>query len=60
MSCALFYKHLPFVVSVRNAPGLFCQGCARSVPITPAPPYPPWYFPQGVRNRVKTGELSFC
>src|SRR5260370_38962310 len=33
---------LPLADNVRNAPGLICQGCARSVAI-PGPP-PPWFF----------------
>src|SRR5260370_24813204 len=36
----LFYTQLPKFCSVRDAPGPFCQGCARSVPTswdTPTP-----------------------
>src|SRR6266849_6692554 len=35
----LFYTQLPKFCSVRDAPGLICQGCARSVPsgTTPLP-----------------------
>src|SRR5260370_646760 len=29
----LFYTQLPKFCSVRDAPGLICQGCARSVPL---------------------------
>src|SRR5437016_2616061 len=28
-----FYMPASFYESVRNAPGLFCQGCSRSVPV---------------------------
>src|SRR5207244_4626663 len=28
-----FYMPASFYESVRNAPGLFCQGCSRSVPL---------------------------
>src|SRR5258708_13832643 len=35
----LFYTQLPKFCSVRDAPGPFCQGCARSVP--PQQRYPP-------------------
>src|SRR5215510_12459616 len=31
--------------SVRNPPGLFCQGCARSIPCTQSLPYPPMFIP---------------
>jgi len=37
MACAPFYTHWPLANSVRNAPGLICQGCARSVPVTVSP-----------------------
>src|SRR6266478_4655623 len=38
MVYAPFYTRLPLTNSVRNDPGLFCQGCARSVPTWSAPP----------------------
>src|SRR5258708_39594015 len=38
----LFYTQLPKFCSVRDAPGLICQGCARSVPIY-RPPLPPGF-----------------
>src|SRR5216684_9418115 len=35
----IIYTRLPLANSVRNPPGLICQGCARSVPsLTPTPP----------------------
>src|SRR5712692_8888813 len=40
----LFYTQLPKFCSVRDAPGPFCQGCARSVPDLQAPL--PLCFPQ--------------
>src|SRR5207249_801933 len=33
-------KRQPLAHSVRNPPGLFCQGCAQSVPMEGAPPPP--------------------
>src|SRR6266849_10331576 len=36
----LFYTQLPKFCSVRDAPGPFCQGCARSVPGCWVPPSP--------------------
>src|SRR5260370_27130019 len=36
----LFYTQLPKFCSVRDAPGPFCQGCARSVPQAWRLPYP--------------------
>src|SRR5216684_8631077 len=36
----LFYTQLPKFCSVRDAPGPFCQGCARSVPPGVVPPSP--------------------
>src|SRR5712692_3412659 len=38
----LFYTQLPKFCSVRDAPGPFCQGCARSVP-EPIPSPPPGF-----------------
>jgi len=40
---AISFFHMPSLVSqsVRNAPGLFCQGCARSVPLLQYPSPPP-------------------
>src|SRR5208282_6281765 len=38
MACARLYQRLPLLCSVRNPPGLFCQGCPRSVPPPPPPP----------------------
>src|SRR5712671_5730494 len=32
MACVPLYSRLPVACSVRYPPGLFCQGCARSVP----------------------------
>src|SRR5216683_6646715 len=40
----LFYTQLPKFCSVRDAPGPFCQGCARSVPPSVPPPSP--LFPE--------------
>src|SRR5260370_38084998 len=39
----LFYTQLPKFCSVRDAPGPFCQGCARSVPDRRGTP-PPGFF----------------
>src|SRR5229473_6669344 len=39
----LFYTQLPKFCSVRDAPGLICQGCARSVPLIYRPPSPPGF-----------------
>src|ERR1700704_5214651 len=50
MACALFYSPLPPFRSVRFPPGLFCQGCARSVP-QPDPPPPIGTF---VANKGQT------
>src|SRR5712671_4281985 len=42
---ALFFNsRLAILRSVRYPPGLFCQGCARSVPSYPPPP-PPYVHP---------------
>src|SRR6266404_2308851 len=40
MACARFTRNRQSSCSVRDAPGLICQGCARSVPrvSTPLPP----------------------
>src|SRR6266481_2094445 len=38
MACACFTRNCQSSCSVRDAPGLFCQGCARSVPRRGAPP----------------------
>src|SRR5713101_6870417 len=40
MACACFTRHCQSSCSVRDAPGLICQGCPRSVPLfdTPLPP----------------------
>ena len=40
MACAPLYLALAIVCSVRYAPGLFCQGCSRSVPPWSPPPTP--------------------
>src|SRR5579864_4057194 len=62
----LFYTRSPSANSVRNAPGLFCQPSARSVP-PDTPPPPPYYAHQyqnkGVRSldrvmNIKTKDLS--
>ena len=46
MACALFYSRLPSLCSVRYPPGLFCQPCARSVPIPP-----PGHFSSFIANK---------
>src|SRR5438132_101774 len=57
MACVLFYSRLPSFHSVRDVPGLFCQGSARSVlsgicPVcTPVPPPPPPPFISFVANK---------
>src|SRR5712675_1564387 len=38
MACARFTRNRQSSCSVRDAPGLICQGCARSVPLTITPP----------------------
>src|SRR6266481_5572025 len=43
MAYAPFYTRLPLTNSVRNDPGLFCQGCARSVPSRCTPPTPMFF-----------------
>src|SRR6266404_7253262 len=40
MACACFTRNRQSSRSVRDAPGLFCQGCARSIPPLFSPPYP--------------------
>src|SRR6266446_3245264 len=42
MACACFTRNCQSSRSVRDAPGLFCQGCARSVPTITGPPSP-WF-----------------
>src|SRR5229473_962891 len=43
MACACFTRNCQSSRSVRDAPGLFCQGCARSVPANHNTP-PPGFF----------------
>src|SRR6266852_3252372 len=40
MACACFTRNCQSSRSVRDAPGLFCQGCARSVPVNHNRPSP--------------------
>jgi hypothetical protein len=57
MACATCTRSCHWLYSVRNAPGLFCQGSARS---TFEGGYPtPGGFWQRVRNHLKIKELSF-
>src|SRR5260370_31007037 len=54
---------LPLTNNVRNAPGLICQGCARSVPIG-ARPHSPMLFvsvaSKGLRDRVSGLESTLA
>jgi hypothetical protein len=61
MACALFYTRWPSANSVRNAPGLICQACARSIPFCPPPPTP-GVFAQRVHEvmKIKDGLCKKC
>ena len=54
MACACSTRTCHSVVSVRNPPGLICQGCARSVPPTKKPPLP-GTFAQTMQNEWFAG-----
>src|SRR5260370_6114461 len=51
----LFYTQLPKFCSVRDAPGLICQGCARSVPQLYPTPSP---FFVSADSKAVTGRAS--
>src|ERR1700685_2249204 len=48
----------PLTNSARHAPGLYCQGCARSIPLRGVPPLPPCFAHQYQNKGVKTVDLG--
>src|SRR6266851_852520 len=57
MACACFTRNCQSSCSVRDAPGLFCQGCARSVPWGTPTPSP--RFSGSAHSKALTGGV-FC
>ena len=52
MACVPLYLALAIVCSVRNAPGLFCQGCSRSVPPLGYTPLPLIFWNQRLAGAI--------
>src|SRR5712691_7465950 len=60
MACACFTRTCQSSSSVRDAPGLFCQGCARSVPGGRVPPSPLFFVSVASKGLSHAVSLLFA